>query len=224
MFNQWKHRLVPPSIPPNDPYPKGVNMKNRTQVPIPSNNNNITDPKTEERNQRRNIPLQTTNTGSSKPMKWGAPTWTLFHTLAQKVDEKQFSRISKELIDLIKTVCHTLPCPDCASHAGHYVTSVNWNLITTKQQLIDQMWQFHNDVNRRKGFPFFPHELLESTYSNKNVFEVVQVFMYHYEDKHSKGPNSAIAAKYHRQRISTRLKSWFNANIQSFNFSIPPHA
>jgi hypothetical protein len=101
-------------------------------------------------------------------------------------------------------------------HAGDYVSKVNWNLIQNKQQLIDLLWQFHNDVNRRKGHPYFDHELLTTTYGGKNIVEVVHTFMYYYEDKKSKGPNSAIAQKFHRQQVANRLKSWFNVNIQYF--------
>ena len=155
-----------------------------------------------------------------KVMKWGEPTWTLFHTLAQKIDENHFSQLSKELFDLIKTICHTLPCPDCAMHASQYVTRVNWSGIRTKRDLIAVLWEFHNEVNKRKGYAVFPFEKLEGAYGGRNTVEVIRVFMYHYEDKNSKGPNSAIASKFHRQRVASRLKSWFNQNIQSFGLEI----
>ena len=217
MFNDWKQKIAPPTNHISS-YPRGLNLKNRSNLPV------VNQPNVEPQNRRVPATLPPPPTVPTKVMKWGAPTWTLFHTLAQKINEKDFSRLSKELIDLIKTVCNTLPCPDCASHATEYVSRVNWNLINTKQQLIDLLWQFHNDVNKRKGYPLFNRDLLEQTYGGKNVVEVVRVFMYHYEDKHSKGPNSAIAQKYNRQRISSRLKSWFNVNIQFFSLQIPPLA
>ena len=151
-----------------------------------------------------------------KVMKWGEPTWTLFHVLAQKIDEKHFSQLSKELFDLIKTICHTLPCPDCAMHATQYVSKVNWSGIRSKRELISVLWEFHNEVNKRKGYAVFPFEKLELTYGGRNTVEVIRVFMYYYEDKNSKGPNSAIASKFHRQRVASRLKVWFNQNIQAF--------
>jgi len=156
---------------------------------------------------------------SKKSMLWGEPTWTLFHTLAQKIDENHFSQLSKELFDLIKTICHTLPCPDCAMHASQYVSKVNWSGIRSKRELIALLWDFHNEVNKRKGYAAFPFEKVEETYGGKNMVEVIRVFMYHYEDKYSKGPNSAIASKFHRQRIAFRLKVWFNQNIQYFGLS-----
>lgn len=155
-----------------------------------------------------------------KAMKWGEPTWTLFHTLAHKIDESQFSRLSKEFIDLIKTICHTLPCPDCAMHASQYVSKVNWSAVRTKRDLIVILWEFHNEVNKRKGFSQFPLERLEETYGGKNVVEVIRIFMVHYEDKNSKGPNSAIASKFHRQRVASRLKVWFNENIRYLGLEI----
>jgi hypothetical protein len=155
-----------------------------------------------------------------KIMKWGEPTWTLFHTLAQKIDENHFSQLSKELFDLIKTICHTLPCPDCSMHASQYVAKVNWSGIRSKRDLIAVLWEFHNEVNKRKGYAAFPFEKLEGSYGGRNTVEVIRVFMFHYEDKNSKGPNSAIASKFHRQRVASRLKVWFNQNIQAFGLEI----
>ena len=217
MFSDWKKKLIPNNN--NDSanqYPQKLNIKNRTNIPtINQNQHQNQQPQPQYKTEPSpNIP--------KKVMKWGEPTWTLFHTLAQKIDENEFSRVRLELFDLINTICHTLPCPDCASHAGQYISKVNWTLINNKQKLIDLMWQFHNDVNRRKGYPLFNHDLLEKTYGGKNVIEVVRIFMYHYEDKYSKGPNSAIAAKFHRQRIAFRLKTWFNENVKYFSLQIPP--
>jgi len=152
-----------------------------------------------------------------KKMKWGEPIWTLFHTIAQKVEPKEFSRLRTEIFDLIRTVCNNLPCPDCTAHASQYVSQVNWSAIQTKQDLANMLFVFHNSVNQRKGYPAFPRDALESTYGPKNMLEVSRVFMYHFEDKNSRGPNSAIATKFHRLRVAMELKKWFNQNIQYFN-------
>jgi len=151
-----------------------------------------------------------------RKMKWGEPIWTLFHTMAQKIDPKEFSRLRTEIFDLIRTVCNSLPCPDCTAHASQYVNQVNWAAIQSKEDLANMLFAFHNSVNQRKGYPAFPRDALESTYGPKNMVEVSRVFMYHYEDKNSRGPNSAIATKFHRLRVAMELKKWFNQNTQFF--------
>ena len=204
-FNQWKARfqnpVLNPLLNPKDSIEQGIN----------------TPPSKYLRQTNAPVTLPISNTVGGKKMKWGEPIWTLFHTMAQKVDPKEFSRLRTEIIDLIRTVCNTLPCPDCTAHASQYISQVNWATIRTKEDLANMLCVFHNSVNQRKGFPLFPREALESTYGPKNMMEVSRVFMYHYEDKHSRGPNSAIATKFHRLRVAMELKKWFNTNIQYFN-------
>lgn len=151
-----------------------------------------------------------------KGMKWGEPTWLLFHTLAEKVKPEKFAMIRTELLNTIYTICTTLPCPECAKHATKYMNSINFNAVQTKEQLKDVLFTFHNEVNKRKNYPLFPRTMLESKYAATNTVIVIQNFMMHYEDKHSTAFRM-IADDFHRKRISTQLKHWFTANLFSFN-------
>jgi hypothetical protein len=207
-FNKWKSRFQtpnpqPPSYNPKESMQQNINVHPSKYTKVLNTNNIIT-------------PLPNPATGGKK-MKWGEPIWTLFHTMAQKIDPKEFSRLRIEIIDLIRTVCNSLPCPDCTAHASNYISQVNWSTIQRKEDLINMLFVFHNTVNQRKGYPMFPREKLESTYGPRNMSEVSRVFMFHYEDKQSRGPNSAIATKFHRLRVAMELKKWFNQNIQYFN-------
>jgi hypothetical protein len=150
-------------------------------------------------------------------MKWGEPIWTMFHAMAQKVNQAEFSRLRTEIIDFIRTVCHNLPCPECTAHATEYISKINWNAVLAKDDLINVLYVFHNVVNQRKGVPAFPKEMLTQTYGSKNMHEVCRIFMYHFEDRKTRGPTSAIATKFHRLRIASNMKSWINRNIQHFN-------
>jgi hypothetical protein len=75
------------------------------------------------------------------------------------------------------------------------------------------LFVFHNSVNKRKGYSLFQREHLESTYGPKNMTEVSRIFMFYYEDKQSRGPNSAIATKFHRLRVASEIKKWLNQNL-----------
>lgn len=150
-----------------------------------------------------------------KPMKWGEPTWFLFHTLAEKVKDEYFSQIRKELLDVIYTICVNLPCPTCAVHATQHMNGINYSTIQTKQQLKDMLFAFHNTVNGRKGFPLFDYSGLDAKYSAANTVLIIQNFMVHFEDKHASV--HMIANDMHRARIAKILKKWFNENIQYFN-------
>lgn len=155
------------------------------------------------------------DTAKPKKMKWGEPTWYLFHALAEKVKEERFQSIRGELLNTIYVICKNLPCPLCANHATQYMNAINFNTIQTKQDLIDLLWNFHNEVNKKKNFPVFPHEQLSEKYARANLINIIQVFMIHFKDKHAS--LRMIADDMYRQQISTKMQDWFRKNIQSFN-------
>ena len=86
-----------------------------------------------------NVPTPPSQTDASKPkkMRWGEPTWYLFHALAEKVKEDKFHIVRQELLNTIYSICKNLPCPLCANHATEYMNGINFNTIQTKQNLID---------------------------------------------------------------------------------------
>jgi hypothetical protein len=183
-------------------YRRFVTQKMATQPPSePVAEKNIEEPKVEK--------------GKKKPMKWGQPTWFLFHTLAEKVKDEYFADIRVELLNIIYTICCNLPCPDCAKHATEYMNSINFNTIQTKQDLQLMLFNFHNEVNRRKKFPEFSIEKLNATYSLANTVNIIHNFMPYFEDR--TGSMRLIADNLHRSRVALQLKAWFNKNITYFN-------
>jgi len=161
-----------------------------------------------------NVQPTAQNSNPPKKMKWGEPTWFLFHTLAEKVKENNFQSIRLDLINLITIICSNLPCPDCANHATNYMKKINPASIKTKQELKLMLFQFHNVVNQNKGFSLFPIDNLESKYSNANTVNIIQNFIIHFQDKHRS--IRMIANDLHRNRITEQLKLWFNNNLQYF--------
>ena len=152
---------------------------------------------------------------TGKKMKWGEPTWFLFHTLAEKIKPEYFDSVRKELMNVIFSICANLPCPNCANHATNYMKSINFDSITTKDHLRIMLYRFHNEVNQRKGFPEFPLDQLSEKYSNANTVNIIHYFMPFFEDKHA--GVRMIADDLHRSRIAIQLKSWFNKNIGAFD-------
>ena len=146
---------------------------------------------------------------------WGAPTWYLFHTLAEKVYEHKFNEIRVSLLHILYTISINLPCPTCAEHAKQYLGGINFNAIQNKEQLKQMLFQFHNAVNKRKQFSQFEGSDLDEKYSKAITINVIQNFMRHYE-KNSKSVR-LIADDLHRQRIVSLLKTWFNTHIPYFS-------
>lgn len=155
------------------------------------------------------------NAPTQKKMKWGEPTWFLFHTLAQKVKDEHFAKIRLELLQIISMICSNLPCPMCSTHATQYIKKMPFYSIQTKQGLKDMLYQFHNEVSKNKNLPQFPYDELDAKYSSANTMNIIQNFLFYFQDK-SKSIRM-IADDMHRLRMVNTLKTWFSENIKYFD-------
>jgi hypothetical protein len=149
-----------------------------------------------------------------KTMKWGEPTWFLFHTLSEKIKEESFASLKPELIQLIYSICTNLPCPDCSNHAKAYLDKINFNMIQNKEQLINMFFVFHNSVNNRKGYPLFKYDELHEKYSKAITVNIIQNFLHAFTQKNKNV--HMIANDMHRKRILNTITAWFDKNIQNF--------
>lgn len=150
-----------------------------------------------------------------KKVKWGEPTWFLFHTLSVKIKESHFQSIRSPLLNQIYAICVNLPCPDCANHAKTYLDGINFNTIQTKNDLKQFLYTFHNIVNKRKGYPLFPYEEVDKKYVMANTTRIIQNFMTHFSDR-NRGIK-LLATDLYRQRLCETLKDWFNTHISAFD-------
>jgi hypothetical protein len=159
------------------------------------------------------IPVKETPPPQPK-MLWGPAIWYLFHTLAEKVKPEAFPSIRKELLNNIYSICIHLPCPVCSDHAKEYLNKINFNAITTKDELKHMLFTFHNVVNQRKGYTQFTIQELNEKYSNANTVNIIQNFMIYFKDKH-RSPK-LMADDLQRARISSVLQDWFRNHIREF--------
>lgn len=149
-----------------------------------------------------------------KKVKWGEPTWFLFHTLSVKIKESEFPKIRIELLNNIYSICTNLPCPDCANHAKTYLDGINFNTVQTKEDFKKLLHTFHNEVNKKKGYDYFPYEQLTEKYSLAITSNIIQNFMTHFSDRNRS--IKLLATDLFRARLCISLKEWFNQNIHLF--------
>jgi hypothetical protein len=149
-----------------------------------------------------------------KKMKWGEPTWIFLHTIAEKIKDDRFPAIREQLLQKINMICRNLPCPDCSAHSSKYLDAINFRTIVTKQDLKLFLWNFHNEVNKRKNVAISDRNVLEK-YSTANTINVINYFITIYSDK---SPSiKMIANDFHRKRLIQDLKNWLNDNLASFD-------
>jgi hypothetical protein len=149
-----------------------------------------------------------------KKILWGPAIWFLLHTMAEKVKPELFSSIRVELLNNIYSICVNLPCPLCSNHAKEYLDKINFNTIQTKLDLKILLFNFHNDVNKRKNYALFSREELDEKYSRANTVNIIHNFIIFFQDKY-RSPK-LIADDLQRKYIAIRLREWFSHNIHSF--------
>jgi hypothetical protein len=148
-------------------------------------------------------------------MKWGKPTWYILHTLCEKVSEPKFAEIRVGFLNFIYTICTNLPCPNCSAHAKTYLDNINFNTIQTKAQLKRVLYDFHNVVNKKKGYVTFPFSELDGTYSKAITENIIRHFFINYDIK-TKSIHM-ISDDIFRNRIIQNIKSWLQSNISAFS-------
>jgi hypothetical protein len=151
-----------------------------------------------------------------KPMKWGEPTWFMFHTIAEKIKPEYYTQYRSEIMNIIRIVCNTLPCPICANHATQYMQNINDSQLYTKEDLQLMLWAFHNSVNERKGQPIFPNDngQLHAKYSKANTRVIIQIFIVVHKDRQS--GFRMMADDFYRNKNINMIKTWFVRNISIF--------
>lgn len=151
-------------------------------------------------------------------MYWGPSTWLFMHTLASRIKEDSFKTMGNQLIFSIIQICNHLPCPDCCQHAKMFWRNVKIANITSKKDLIDLLFIFHNSVNKRKRQPLFKHSDL-TYYETKNIIETYNIFSKNFN---TRGNMNLISEEFHRKRMIGLLRNWLMTNIQHFELTIRP--
>jgi hypothetical protein len=150
-----------------------------------------------------------------KSMKWGEPVWFFLHTIAHKVKDESFVTVRADLLKHIYTICTNLPCPDCSLHAKNYLMGINFNNIRNKMDLKNMLFDFHNSVNRRKGFVDFSREQLDIKYEQANFIAISNYFIKVFLDKHA-SPRM-IADDIYRARLTYVIRDWLISNMTHFD-------
>lgn len=149
-----------------------------------------------------------------KKKDWGNAVWLLFHTLAEKI-KPEYTEELIVIVSHITSICSNLPCPDCQQHASRVMAQVNKNAIAaSKETLIDFLWKFHNEVNKRTKAAFYSKESLDK-YKTANTINVVKYFI-QIMSKTSNNEKTMLNG-FHRNIYMKKFIEYINANINKYN-------
>ena len=146
-------------------------------------------------------------------MRWGSAIWKFLHVMADKIKENEFAEKKNEILTMIYSICSVLPCPICSEHAKRYLQGINMNRILTKEDLKMMLYNFHNDVNKRKGYAIFNKDDL-GKYEGVDFVSSVNEFFYYFEDKHRSA--KLMADDMIRSETSKIVKKWIMKNVGAF--------
>ena len=145
---------------------------------------------------------------------WGNAIWLLFHTLAHKL-KPEYSREVPILFAHINSICNNLPCPDCQQHASKTMNVVNKTAIaSSKEALIDFLWKFHNDVNKRTKTAYYPKESLDK-YKTANTQNVIKHFIKIMSA--TSNNEKTMLHSFHRGLYMKQFIEYVNKNINKYN-------
>ena len=148
----------------------------------------------------------------SPPKVWGPAVWSLFHTLAEKVNANAYPHLARQMFNLIVRICRFLPCPECSTDAGNFLAKIKIENLKTKEDFKKTFYLFHNYVNAKKRSPMFNYINL-NIYQRYRLIPIVNNFILCYN---TKGNMKLLNESFQRQFVVKDFKNWFSANIRAF--------
>ncbi len=142
----------------------------------------------------------------SPPEIWGPAVWTLFHTLAEKLNPNAYNQVIPSLFSMIVQICKVLPCPDCSRDASIFLAKIKISDYKTKHDFKNMLYLFHNYVNAKKRKPLYNYANMNK-YSNLNLLYVVNNFIAKYN---TKGNMKLLSESFQRGFVIKNFIEWFN--------------
>ena len=151
----------------------------------------------------------------SPPEIWGPAVWTLFHTLAEKLNPDAYKQVIPSLFGIIVQICKVLPCPECSRDASNFLAKIKLSDYKTQIEFKNMIYLFHNFVNAKKRKPLYNYANMNK-YANYNVISVINNFIAKYN---TKGNMKLLAESFQRGFVIKNFVIWFN--IHKFAFIKP---
>lgn len=147
-----------------------------------------------------------------KNTSWGNPTWIFLHTIVSKINKYKFNENKEVIIDIIKSICFNLPCPECSKHSLEFLNTIKFQNVTKKEDLIEILYVFHNQVNKNLRKPEFQEENLE-IYKSYDITEKLNIFLKAYN---ARLPNALMNLSFRRTKITKKIIEYFSKNKEVF--------
>ena len=146
--------------------------------------------------------------------RWAVPTWDFLHSFAAKINEDFYMSNKSGVIELIKNIIIVLPCPTCQQHAKDFFKNINVSSVSTKNDLIQLLLKFHNDVQKRTGKSQLTLASLEK-YKYSVFPRMAQNFITIF-GSYKGALGSGFIDSQSRKKMLSNLTSWINTHYRNF--------
>jgi len=98
---------------------------------------------------------------------WHQLTWIFLHSFAEKINEDMYIKNQGVCYNFLLNVYQHMHCNRCSIHSVIYLKKNKENL-STKDKLINYLFEFHNNVNIKLSKNVFEKDILEK-YKCSNI-------------------------------------------------------
>jgi hypothetical protein len=123
--------------------------------------------------------------------KWSHPMWSFFHNFAEKIDTDYYKKHKNTCLQIIKDLCEYIPCGICKTSATVALKNIRnvslekstttmesgnggGDIISSKEEFITMLFDFHNFVNKKNKYPLFPKHKLKIYKNNISIYEITK--------------------------------------------------
>lgn len=94
-----------------------------------------------------------------EPSSWGPHFWNTFHFIAAAYDNNPNQSVQSAMKNFIQSLPILLPCKECQDNALNFFKTKNLDVVvSTRKELFEFFFDFHNRVNARLNKPILKIE------------------------------------------------------------------
>jgi hypothetical protein len=118
---------------------------------------------------QENFTTKPTSFNPFDKQEWGPKTWDIMHTFSYNYPNSPNLQTKQNAFNFYTSIGHLLPCSYCQEHCINYVTQ-NPPSINSRNELINWVLQFHNEVSKRLAKETWTRTKLDKKYETDNAF------------------------------------------------------
>jgi hypothetical protein len=119
------------------------------------------------------------------PNLWGSESWFTLYDLAWNYYEDPTEKQMEIMTMIMNNIGPNLPCPACSYHCQKYVKE-NSPDVSSRENFINYIWNFHNKVNIRTGKRHYTRKEADHAHlkmlSDRKEWSVVNKASNHYHE------------------------------------------